>query len=150
MRRPDIAPARLGPLAALMMALGPASALGGEEAWRANPGLIPKDGFVLFFGVQGPLSYAALTPKDLPAGAEPAGEVRGRGCQHGLALPLGLRGPRLSGAAGRGGFERALSSIRERHPGLRGVYDVKVDDHIVSVLGLYRRICTEVLARGFR
>ena len=51
---------------------------------------------------------------------------------------------------GRAGYGKALEDIRRRNPGLRGIWDVKLDDHTLSVLGFFRRVCTEVTARGFR
>lgn len=135
-------------LAVLLAA--PAAAQRERSSYDSNPGILRMSGFVIFFGVQGPVSYEAPTPSQLPPGAAPAGEVKGKACQHGLSIPLGLRSFRLSGGLGKGGFERALAGIRREHPGLRGVYDAKVDDHIVSVLGVYQRLCTEVTAWGFR
>ncbi|MBI4423275.1 MAG: hypothetical protein HY554_06090 [Elusimicrobia bacterium] len=137
-------------LAALLAA--PAAAQPETAAYEARPGILRQRGFVLFFGGQGPLSYGAPVPGRLPPDASDAGEVRGRSCQHGVSVPLGLglRSARLSGGGGRGGFDRALADLHRRHPGLRGVYDAKIDDHVLGVLGVYQRLCTEVAARGFR
>ena len=33
---------------------------------------------------------------------------------------------------------------------IRGIYDVKVDLQQISILGVYRRVCTEVSALGFQ
>lgn len=120
--------------------------------WEAKPGMLRQSGLVILFATQGPLSYSPPTPAGLPKDAVPAGQVRGESCQHGLSVPLGLglRATRLSAARGRGGFEKALADIRSRHPDLRGVYDAKVDDHIVSVLTVYNRLCTEITAKGFK
>jgi hypothetical protein len=122
------------------------------DSYEANPGLISIGGWVVFFASEGPLSYATLTARDLPRDAVRMGPVRGRACQYGLSTPIiGLNQvPRLSGAVGEGGFEKALQQIREQHPDLRGVYDVKVDDHVTTVLTVFHRQCTEVTARGFR
>jgi len=56
----------------------------------------------------------------------------------------------ISGAVGEGGFARALQDIRERHPDLTGIYDVKVDEHFLGILTVYSRRCIEVTARGFK
>ena len=138
---------------ALLFALAlPAFAQTELSSWEASPGMLRQSGLVIFFGTQGPLSYASLTPAGLPKGAVPIGEVKGESCQHGLSIPrgLGLRSTRLSAARGAGGFERALVDIRSRNRELRGVYDAKIDDHVVSILGIYRRLCTEITARGFK
>jgi hypothetical protein len=61
-----------------------------------------------------------------------------------------VSGTRVSGGGGVGGFERAVRDILERHPGLRGIYDVMIDVHTLNVLTFFRRLCTEVTALGFR
>ena len=136
------------------LALVPSVQAQDEDLGEARVGLIAPGGILLYFDSVGPLSYVAMTPKDLPADAIPAEEVRGEGCQHSLSIPLGspLSPSRqsLSGAGGRGGFEKALRMIRDASPGLRGLYDLKVDDHVVSILGFYRRLCTQITARAFR
>ena len=125
-----------------------------QDDGAARRGLIRPGGILLFFDSVGPMSYVAMTPKDLPADAVPAGEAFGKGCQHGVSIPLGSPLNRstqsLSAAAGRGGYEKALKQLRERHPGLRGIYDVKIDEHTISILGFYRRVCAEITARGFK
>lgn len=67
-----------------------------------------------------------------------------------LPLGLGLRAQRVGAAGGKGGYDRAVADIRSRHPELKGIYDVKVDDHRVVVLTVYQRLCTEITAWGFR
>jgi hypothetical protein len=125
-----------------------------QEDGTARIGLIRPGGILLFFDSVGPMSYVAMTPKDLPADAIPAGEVFGKGCQHSVNIPLGSPLSRssqsISAAGGRGGYEKALKTLREGFPGLRGIYDVKIDEHTISILGFYRRVCAEITARGFR
>ena len=135
----------------LAASTGGSVAVAQTESYEANPGLISLSGFVVFFDSEGPLSYATLTAKNLPSGAVLIGTVKGRGCQYGISTPIGVSSmPRMSGAAGKGGYERALQDIWERHPDLRGIYDVKVDDHLLSVLTVFQRQCTEVTAKGFK
>jgi hypothetical protein len=135
----------------LFVAAWAASALG-QEAYEASAGLIRVGGLSVFLAVEGPLSYLTLTPKDVPGDAVRLGEVKGRGCQFAVSTPVvGIPAvPRLSGATGRGGFQKALADIRSRHPEVDGIYDVKVDDHVVAILGIFQRQCTEVTAQGFR
>jgi len=123
-----------------------------ETGTTAHPGLISPGGLILLYASEGPLSFATLTPGDLPAGAKDAGEVTGRSCQHGLALPIAasVRATTVSGAVGNGGYDKTLAAIRKARPELAGIYDVKIDVQTLSILGFYRRICTEILARGFR
>ena len=76
----------------------------------------------------------------------------GNSCQHGLSIPVtaSIRPTTVSGAAGNGGYNKTLAGILKARPDLAGIYDVKVDVHTISILGFYRRTCTEILARGFR
>lgn len=123
-----------------------------QESYEANPGLISVGGFVVFFNTTGPLSYATLTPGDRPKQTVSLGPVTGRGCQYGVSIPILANSSitRISGAAGRGGYEKALLDIRERWPELKGLYDVMVDVHLRSVLTIFSRRCTEVTAKGFK
>jgi hypothetical protein len=134
-------------LVAAAAAAAPAFADSSDEAW---PGLIVPSGFVLFYDTTGTLSYPSASR--LPPQAEPLGKVKGRGCQYMLSVPLSLalRSNSASGAAGRGGYDAAFKDIRKAHPELRGIYDVKVDDHELSILGVFTRVCTEVTAFGFK
>lgn len=137
-------------LAAVLLA-APAAA-DNDEGEEASPSLARPGGFLLFYDSVGPLSFVTATRRELPADAVDIGEVAASACQHGLSIPLSLsvRASSVSGAAGRGGFEKTLARIKEKHPDLRGLYDVKVDRRITSVFRLWRRTCTEVTARGFR
>jgi hypothetical protein len=139
-------------LACLVMALVAPQAAIGQSGYDASSGVIRPGGFVLFLSASGPLSYATLTPGQLPRDALRLGPVSGRGCQFAIATPiLNFAGiPRLSAGAGGGGFDKALQNIRERYPDLQGIYDVKIDIHVVVVLTVFQRLCTEITAQGFR
>ncbi len=108
----------------------------------------------MFFNSKGPLSFQTLTGSEIPKDAVDAGTVKCTSCQHGVSIPVpGLgngRSTNLSGAGGNGGFDKALANLKKDKPDLRGIYDVKIDMHQVSILGIYRRLCTEVSARGFK
>ncbi len=125
------------------------------DEYDARPGLIPIGGLIVFFNSQGPLSYPTLTPKEIPSDAVNIGTVRCKSCQHGLSIPIttpssSSRSTNLSGAQGDGSFKKALAQLQKDRPELKGIYDVKVDMHRISVLGIYKRLCTEVTARGFK
>lgn len=138
---------------ALWLALAlQASAQTDGATWEANPGMLRLGGMVLFFGGEGPLSYQLPAAGSAPAGAKPVGEVFGSSCQYGLSVPLALapRATRLAAGRGLGGYEKAIADIHSKHPGLKGVYDVKVDTRHLSVLGIYRKQCVEVTARGYQ
>lgn len=123
-----------------------------EEGDDAAPGLIRVGGLLLFYDSQGPLSFASATRSELPPDAVDAGEVSASACQHGLSIPTGLsmRSTNVSAAAGRGGYAKAVERLRRARPELRGLYDLKVDVRVTSVLRVWRRMCVELSARGFR
>lgn len=124
-----------------------------SPAYEASFGLIFVGGLILFYDSEGPLSYQTLTPNEVPNDAVLLGEVFGRSCQYGLSIPIIFSAANrlsVSGAKGDGSFKNALMNLHWRHPRVEGVYDVKVDVHQLSILGIYRRDCTEVVARGFK
>jgi hypothetical protein len=136
-----------------LLLAGALSALAGDPSYEADVGLIPPGGFIVFYNSQGPLSYRTLTLKDLPAGTSQLGEVRVNNCQHAVSIPLNLvfrQGVTLSGVQGNGGFKKAMASLQRDYPQVDGIFDVKIDMHELSILGLYARECTEIVARGFR
>ncbi|MDE2293182.1 MAG: hypothetical protein KGL53_13960 [Elusimicrobia bacterium] len=132
--------------------LAAALALPAAAQETAEPALVPVGGVMLFYDTQAPLSFVPPTRRELPKDAVDAGNVAGEACQQGLSIPLSLslNPTSVSGAFGRGGFDEALERIRKAVPGLRGVYDVRIDMRVTSVLGVWRRLCVEVTARGFR
>lgn len=126
-------------------------ARGENDEDTATPGLIPSGSFNLFYDSSGPLSFVANTPKDKPKGAPELGLVKGVSCQHGLSIPItaNLRGTSISGAVGNGSFVKALAEIKKKKPEVAGIYDVRTDQRVFSILGIYRKLCTEVTARAF-
>ncbi|MEK7384730.1 MAG: hypothetical protein AAB262_15805 [Elusimicrobiota bacterium] len=128
-----------------------AAAAGEGDGDEAMPGLIPSGGIMLFYKSEGPLSFVTMTPKDVPEGARQLGTVKGVSCQHGLSIPIAadVRATSLTGAYGDGSFQKALAQIKKERPEMVGIYDVRIDLRIFSVLGFYRRLCTEVTARAF-
>jgi hypothetical protein len=141
---------RFWAIAAIAAALASGWALAQDED-EAHPTLMAPGGFMLFYGGAGPVSYRESTPRDVPKQAKLLGEVQGEGCQQGLFIPIQLsfRSNSVSGITGNAGFEKALREIHQQHPALDGLFDVKVDRHTLSILGIYRRECTEVVAQGF-
>jgi hypothetical protein len=139
-------------LLAVLLALAPlARAAGENDEDTAVPSLIPAGSFMLYYDSSGPLSFVAMTPKDKPKGAPELGTVRGISCQHGLSIPLSadVRGTSITGAVGNGSFVKAINEIKKAKPEVVGIYDVRTDLRVFSVLGIYRKLCTEVTARAF-
>lgn len=129
------------------------SAWAGDPSYEADIGLISPSGFIVFYNSQGPLSYRTLTLKDLPVGTTLLGEFKAENCQYAVSIPLNLifrQGVTLSGAQGNGGFKKAMVGLHRDYPQVDGIFDVKIDIHTLSILGLYTRECTEIVARGFR
>lgn len=137
--------------AVLFFLAGSAGARGENDEDTAVPGLIPAGSLMLFYDSSGPLSFVTMTPKDKPAGAKELGTVFGSSCQRGLSVPISadVRGTSISGAYGNGSFAKAIAQIRKEHPDVAGIYDVRTDSHVFSILGIYRKLCTEVTARAF-
>jgi hypothetical protein len=115
--------------------------------------LIATRGFVLFYDSAGPLSYQTMTPQEVPKGVALVGEVVGDSCQHSLSIPIissATNRSSVSGAKGDGGYQKALLAIQQKYPDLAGVYDVKVDIQRLSILTIYSKECTIVVAQGFK
>jgi len=141
------------PLLALLLAglASFAGATGEGDEDTAMPGLIPPGNFVLFYDTEGPLSFVTMTPRERPKGVVELGTVKGTSCQHGLSVPISadVRGTSITGAYGDGGFAKALADIKKAKPEVIGIYDVRTDMRVFSILGIYRKLCTEVTARAF-
>lgn len=138
--------------AVLLFSLAPdVSARGEGDENDAVPSMIPSGGLMIFYKSQGPLSFVTMTPKDRPAGAKELGTVKGVSCQHGLSVPIAaqLNATNVSGGYGDGSFKKALEKILKDNPETLGLYDVRTDLRIFSILGIYRKLCTEVTARAF-
>lgn len=135
----------------LLLAAPLVRAAGENDEDVAVPGLIPAGSFMLFYDTTGPLSFVANTPKDKPKGAPELGLVKGVSCQHGLSIPISanLRGTSITGAAGNGSFVKAIEEIKKKKPEVAGIYDVRTDQRVFAILGIYRKLCTEVTARAF-
>ncbi len=117
-----------------------------------RPGLIKPGGLPVFFSSQGPLAYTSLTSSEIPKDAVPIGTVTGHRCQFSLSVPItaSIRSTSVSGAVGDGTFGKIIQDLTHEHPGLLGLYDVKVDLHYTSLLGIFGRLCTEMTAEGYR
>lgn len=144
----------MSPLAAALLVLlaAPALAGGENEDDAALPSMTNRGSLHLFYQSVGPMSFVAMTPKDVPADARLLGEVKSVSCQRGVSIPLAanFRATSVSNSYGDGGYRKALELMKQKHPDLEGIYDVKVDLGIFSLLGgIYRSLCTYVTARGF-
>lgn len=128
-----------------------AAARGEGDEDVAFPSLIPTGGIMIFYKSSGPLSFVTMTPKDRPAGARELGTVKGVSCQHGLSIPLAaeFRSTSISGSYGNGSFVKAIEQIKKERSEIAGLYDVRSDLRVFSILGIYRKLCTEVTARAF-
>jgi hypothetical protein len=143
----------LAALVALLGWMAVGTAFADDEDYEADfSSLMAPGGYlVVFYDASGTLSYVTSSLKDLPPGAVQAGRVHGRACQYGLSIPtsLAVRAATVSVVKGNGSYQRVLAAMRDDHPELAGFFDVIVDKHTRQVLGIFRRVCTEVTARGF-
>jgi hypothetical protein len=123
-----------------------------RDSGDLRPGLIKPGGLPVFFSSEGPLAYSSLTRDDLSPDAVPIGPVFGRSCQFSLAVPISasFRATSISGAVGNGTYGKILKQMERDHPGLQGIYDVKVDLQYISILGIFGKLCTEINAQGYR
>ncbi|MHB2026240.1 MAG: hypothetical protein ACYCPQ_06335 [Elusimicrobiota bacterium] len=122
------------------------------QTYTANPKIISLKSLTVFYDTVGPLSSLPMTRRDLSPGAKDLGEVFGESCQHELNVPtaVSFQATTISAAAGNGSYQKAVARIAKAHPGIAGLYDVKVDVRYLSVfLSLYSQVCTEVLARAY-
>lgn len=126
-----------------------------NSAGDTRPGLLSPRSLTLYYNSQGPLNFNTLTFKSLPPGAKPIGEVKAKSCQYGISIPLGIpyssrsSSQSLSGIKGNSSYKKLMANLQKEHPGLDGIYDVKMDKHIVRVLMLFTRLCIEISAQGF-
>lgn len=144
---------RLTALLFALAALSCAPARAQEEGQSAVPGVLRMGGFNLFSKVQAPMSFNASTPGDLPKDAVILpGRLKARSCQHGVSVPIlsSSRITSISGAAGNGGYEKALAQLAKDHPEAKGLFDVISDVQVFSVLGIYKRVCVELSARAWK
>jgi hypothetical protein len=130
-----------------------ATAAQARIAGDIRPALIRPGGLPVFFSSSGPLAYRGLAQSEIPKDAVPIGHVTGKSCQFSLAVPLTatFRATSVSGAIGNGTYNIILERMAQEHPGLRGIYDAKVDLHFTSmIVGIFGRLCTEIDAEGYR
>ncbi|MDX6768596.1 MAG: hypothetical protein SF051_03630 [Elusimicrobiota bacterium] len=143
---------RLAAAGLLVLLAGPAAAAGENEDSAALPSMTSRGSIHLFYQTTGPMSFVAMTPRDVPPDARRLGEVKSVSCQRGLSIPLAasLRATSVTNSYGDGGYAKAMEKMKKAHPDLEGIYDVKVDLEIFSILGgLYRSLCTHLTARGY-
>jgi len=127
-----------------------------------GPGKIPnrllllQRGFPIFQNVTTPFSYPSLRRLDiidLIDGNEII-EVEGKSSSPFIRLPLSIRGvldPTSPSKIefGNRGIDQAISDALERYQ-VDYLYDVRIDQNIVTYLYFYNRITTEVHAKGIR
>lgn len=140
-----------GLLALALASAAPRALAAGAQTQNASPGILTVGGFYLFYNETAPLSFVPSVASELPKNRVELGEVSGSSCQHGVSIPtsLSLHATDISAAAGNGGYFKAIQNIRLAHPGMAGIYDVRADQRSLSILGVYRRLCIDVVARAF-
>ena len=139
-------------LAALLLAAGAPAFAADEDEAAAQSGLMLMGGMNVMTDSEAPLALLGASQKEIPKGAVQLGEVKGRACQNGIAIPisLSLRRTSVTAAGGKGGFARALSEMKKQKPDMEGISDVRVDVQRVSILRVFQRSCLELTARAWK
>ncbi len=120
---------------------------------------IPVIDGTVYRGTTDPMQYRSSLPRDARPANRPWLEASGEACSTTVSFPpvppavfLGsealvnaLPYPSLGVAAGNDGYRRAVARARESVHGAE-IFDVRADVHTTSILGIWRRDCTEVHA----
>jgi len=114
-------------------------------------GLLVPGGYPIFINSSAPLSSQPLTPVEIPKNAILEGKVFGQGCQFAISAPITLayNATKLSAAFGSGGYVKAMKQIKHKNPDIKGIYDEMIDEHSLSILGVFQYLCVEVHARAY-
>jgi hypothetical protein len=116
---------------------------------------LPK-GIPAYQNYTAPISYLSLTRRDVVAlsqGKE-VFEVEGKSAKTRIFIPLGF----LSGLSPTSGvsfdvmdrsIEKAITDAKNRYS-VQTLYDVRIDRHVLSILGIYTVTTTIVHAKGIR
>ncbi len=123
-----------------------------SATYTSNPSIVSPSGYFIVYDVQGTLSFEPSTRWELPKDITTIGQVTGQSCAYALSIPiaLALTASKVSGAYGENGYNKAVKNILKVHPDISGIYDVKVDTHIITVLGIFTRQCLLLSARAFK
>jgi hypothetical protein len=138
-------------LAAALAVAAAATCAAQDDEGTALPTMQTTSWLTPFYDSTGPMSYVAMTPKDVPVGARLIPEVRSEYCQYGVSIPtsLSFQATDVNLVYGDGGFVKCVRKIMVANPGVTGIYDVRVDLRIFSILGIYKKTCTIITARAF-
>lgn len=115
------------------------------------------DGTV-YQGTTGPIQYRGAAIRDMKVPAHPK-EAYGEACSDAIYLPTAPSSPfpgsailanvanlpTIGAAWGDGGIVRALAAAKENARG-GTLYDVRLDLHSLSILGIFHHDCVEVHA----
>jgi hypothetical protein len=128
------------------------AATGCAPIYLPTPGTLPLG--TVFQNSHGPLAYRSPTEPGVVRT-----QVTGEACSDALVVPPAFGAgflvdptqtnlskiPTLGIAWGDAGIARAVADAKEHAAGGR-LYDVRIDAHTTSVLGVYLHLCTEVHA----
>jgi hypothetical protein len=130
----------------------------------AVPVVPSPSGGTIYQGTTDAVQYRSALPRDATHPGAPTREAYGSSCRTSLTFPtspptpfygsstalqvLPLRQP-LAILAGNAGFASAMARARQSVQEA-SLYDVRVDLHTISVLGIVRRDCLEVHASAER
>ncbi len=123
-----------------------------SATYTSQPSIVAPSGYFIIYDVQGTLSFEPSTHWELPKNITDMGNVLGKSCAYALSIPisLALNATKVSGAYGENGYNKAVKNILKTRPDISGIYDVKVDTHIITVLGIFTRQCLLLSAHAFK
>jgi len=130
----------------------------------AVPVMPSPSGGTIYQGTTDAVQYRSPQPRDVSHAPGPPREAFGTACHTTLTIPISPPTPFLGSGfalqvlplrqplmimAGDAGFSAAVAKARQSVQGA-ALYDVRVDLHTISVLGIVRRDCLEIHASAAR
>jgi hypothetical protein len=131
-------------------------AFGPHSSSYMSEGIELPKGIPAYQNYTAPISYISLTRRDVIAlskGKEVI-EVEGKSAKTRVFIPVGYF-IGLSPTSGLSfdvmdrSIEKAIDDAKNRY-GVQTLYDVRIDRHVLSILGIYTKTTTIVHAKGIR
>jgi hypothetical protein len=140
----------------LFLSIGQTWAFGPHSSVNRTEQVELPQGIPAYQNFTSPISYLSLTRRDVIAlskGKEVV-EVEGISAKTRIFIPLGYL-PGLMSTSGVSfdvmdrSIEKAISDAKNRY-GVQTLYDVRIDRHVLSILGIYTKTTTIIHAKGIR
>jgi hypothetical protein len=140
----------------IFISISQAWAFGPHSAGNTSEGVELPQGIPAYQNFTAPVSYLSLTRRDVGALSKEREviEVEGISAKARIFIPLGYFFG-LSPTTGLSfdvmdrSVEKAIADAKNRY-GVQILYDVRIDKHLFSILGIYTRTTTIIHAKGIR